>query len=199
MQMLTAEHASLTAMRSQVQAEMASRASMFIAALSGGLVAISFIAQATHFGRESQAFDLTILPVLLFMGVTTFVRTLDLDADDVRWTAALNRVRRSYVELEPAAAQFLSTGRDDDPEGIIATLNPGRSLHPIYGLVATPGMIAVIDAVVAGAIAAILATVVAPQLDIPFVIVVGAVAFAVVLALQGGYGSRVFGRAVARR
>ena len=52
LQILTAEHASLTAMRTQAQSEMASRATMFVAALSGGLVAISFIAQATRFGPE---------------------------------------------------------------------------------------------------------------------------------------------------
>ena len=38
---------------------------MFIAALSGGILAISFIAQATDFGPESTAFALMILPVIL--------------------------------------------------------------------------------------------------------------------------------------
>ena len=61
---------------------------MFIAALSGGIVAMSFIAQATHFGPKSTAFALMILPVILFLGVTTFVRTVDIAADDVRWVRA---------------------------------------------------------------------------------------------------------------
>jgi hypothetical protein len=55
LQILTAEHASLTATRSQGQTEASSRAGMFVAALSGGIVAISFVAQATRFGSESIA------------------------------------------------------------------------------------------------------------------------------------------------
>jgi hypothetical protein len=199
MQILTAELSSLTAMRSQVQAEMASRATMFVAALSGGLVALSFIAQATRFGPESQAFDLTILPVLLFLGLTTFVRTLDLSADDVRWAAGLNRIRRAFVGLEPDAEQYLTTGRDDDIPGIIATLNPGRSGSSLYGLVATPGVIAVINGVLAAAFVAILASAVAPGLAVSAALLLGALGFGVVLALQGFYGSRTFGRAMQRQ
>ena len=196
LQILTAEHASLTAMRTQGQSEMASRGAMFVAALSGGLVAISFIAQATRFGPESKAFDLTILTVLLFVGVATFVRTLDLSADDVRWVAALNRVRSAYIELEPASSRFLVTTRADEIEGIQATINPGRSVHPLYGLVATPGLIAVIDGVIGGAIAAVVSTVIAPSIEIVTIIVIGAFGFAVVLGLHARYGGRVFGRAV---
>lgn len=196
LQILAAEHASLTAMRTQTQSEMASRATMFVAALSGGLVAISFIAQATRFGPESKAFDLTILTVLLFVGVATFVRTLDLNSDDVRWAAALNRLRGAYIELEPASSRYLVTARADDAEGIQATINPGRSLHPLYGLVATPGLIAVIDGVIGGAIAAVVSTVIVPSIDIVAIILIGAVGFLVVLGSHARYGARVFGRAV---
>jgi hypothetical protein len=196
LQILTAEHASLTATRTQAQSEMASRATMFVAALSGGLVAISFIAQATHFGPESKAFDLTILAVLLFVGVATFIRTLDLNADDVRWVAALNRLRGAYIELEPDISSYLVTARADEIEGIQATMNPGRAPHPLYGLIATPGLIAVIDGVIGGAIAAVSSTVIAPSLDIAAIIVIGASGFAVVLSLHARYGVRVFGRAV---
>ncbi|MCI0582074.1 MAG: hypothetical protein L0227_04120 [Chloroflexi bacterium] len=196
LQILIAEHASLTAMRTQSQSEMASRATMFVAALSGGLVAISFIAQATRFGPESKAFDLTILTVLLFVGVATFVRTLDLNADDVRWVAALNRLRGAYIELEPASSRYLVTARADDAEGIQATINPGRSIHPIYGLAATPGLIAVIDGVIGGAIAGVISTVIAPSIDISAILAIGALGFAVVLGSHARYGARVFGRAV---
>jgi hypothetical protein len=196
LQILVAEHASLTAMRTQAQSEMASRATMFVAALSGGLVAISFIAQATRFGPESKAFDLTILTVLLFIGVATFIRTLDLNADDVRWVAALNRVRGAYIELEPASRHYLVTARADEVEGIQATINPGRGIHPLYGIAATPGLIAVIDSVIGGAIAAVVGTVIAPSIDILAILVIGALGFAVVLGLQARYGARVFGRAV---
>ena len=136
--------------------------------------------------------------MLLFIGVATFVRTLDLSADDVRWVAALNRLRGAYMELEPASSRYLVTARADEVEGIQATINPGRSIHPLYGLAATPGLIAVIDAVIGGAIAAVVSTVIAPSIEILAILVTGALGFAVVLGLQARYGSRVFGRAVRR-
>jgi hypothetical protein len=128
--------------------------------------------------------------------VATFIRTLDLNADDVRWVAALNRVRNAYIELEPASARYLVTARADAVEGIAATINPGRGFHPLYGLVATPGLIAVIDGVIGGAIAAVVSTVIAPSLDIAPVIAIGALGFGLVLGSHARYGAHVFGRAV---
>jgi hypothetical protein len=104
--------------------------------------------------------------------------------------------RGAYIELEPASNRYLVTARADELEGIQATINPGRSVHPLYGLVATPGLIAVIDGVIGGAIAAVVGTVVAPSIDIVPIIVIGAVGFAVVLGLHARYGGRVFGRAI---
>jgi hypothetical protein len=193
---LTAEHVSLTAMRSQVQAEASSRAGMFVAALTGGIVAISFIAQATGFGPESTAFALMILPVVFFLGVTTFVRTLDIAADDVRWVRALNRVRSGYVAIEPAVDGYLVTGRTDDSVGLNATLTPGRPPRPLYGLVATPGVVAVVDSSVGAAIAGIVAATVAPSAGPMAVLLVGALAFLAVITLQSLYGIGVFARAV---
>ena len=195
-QILTAELASLTAMRTQGQTEASSRTTMFIAALSGGIVAISFIAQATRFGPESTAFALMILPVILFLGVTTFVRTVDISADDVRWVRALNQVRRGYITIEPAVDAYLVTGRNDDRAGLTATLKPGAPPHALYGLVTTPGVVAVIDASLAAAIAGIVLAIVAPVAGLAALLSIGAVAFVVVLTLQGAYGARVFGRAL---
>jgi hypothetical protein len=185
-------------MRSQGQAEASSRAGMFVAALSGGIVAISFIAQATAFGPEAAAFALMVLPVILFLGVTTFVRTLDLAADDVRWVRGLNRVRSGYLEIEPSADNYLVTGRADDPAGVLATLNPGRSAGSLYGIVTTPGVIAVVDSSVAAAIAALVLSLLAPAAGIAGVLAIGAGAFLLVLGLQARYGGVVFGRAVPR-
>jgi hypothetical protein len=196
LQILTAEHASLTATRSQGQAEASSRATMFVAALSGGIVAISFIAQATRFGPESSAFALMILPVILFLGATTFVRTLDLAADDVRWVRALNRVRKGCVAIEPAVADYVVTGREDDRASLYATLTPGGPRPAVYGIVTTPGVVAVVDSSLAAAIAGIVVTTVAPTAGPAAILPVGAIAFGVALVLQAVYGARVFSQAV---
>jgi hypothetical protein len=195
LQILTAEQASLNAARTQVLAEASSRAGMFIAALSGGIVAVSFITQATGFGPESTAFALMILPLVLFLGLTTFVRVLDIAADEVRWVRALNRIRSGYVALEPAVDAYLVAGRTDDPAGLAATLTPGRSPRRLHGLVSIPGVVAVVNAAIAAAIAGISATTVALNPGPILVLVIGAVAFGAALVLQSAYGIRVFERA----
>lgn len=189
---LTAEHASLTVMRTQGQTEASSRATMFVAALSGGIVAISFIAQATGFGPESAVFALMVLPVVLFLGVTTFIRSIDIAADDVRWVRALNIIRSGYLAIEPGAGAYLVTGRGDDHASLAATLTPGRKPQRLYGLVSTPGVIAIVDSSVAAAIAGILATTVLPAAGIALVLLIGGLAFATTLVLQSIYGIGVF-------
>src|SRR5262245_21761647 len=159
---LTAEQTGLSAIRTQGQSEASSRATMFVAALSGSIVAISFIAQATGFGPELAAFALVVLPVVHILGVTTFVRAADIAADDVRWVRAMNRIRSGYVAIEPAAIEYLATGTLDDSAGLTATLTPGRSLRPLYGIVTTPGVIAIVDSSVAAAAAGVVAMLTMP-------------------------------------
>ena len=51
-----------------------SRTSIFVAALSGAVVALALVAQADDFGSGFVAFSLVLLPVVYFLGfVTSFV------------------------------------------------------------------------------------------------------------------------------
>jgi hypothetical protein len=197
LQILAAEQSSLIAARSLNQTEMAGRASMFVAALSGSVVAIAFLAQATQFGTETVAFALLLLPVVLFIGVTTFLRAVDLAVEEVRWVAALNLVRAAYAEAVPGLGVYFATLRDDPRSGVVATLSPARQrTTAVYGIATTPGVIAVIDSVLAGAIAGVVAQ---TQLGSLAAALVGAaIVFVLVLAAQFAYGTRTFARALAR-
>lgn len=73
-QILTAEHWSLLASRSMGYTEAMSRASIFVAALSGAVVALALVAQATDFGDGFVAFALVLVPVVYFLGLATVVR-----------------------------------------------------------------------------------------------------------------------------
>src|SRR5207248_11649006 len=73
---LTTEHWSLLSTRTLGYMEMFSRATIFVTSLSGTVVALAFLAQATGFGRETLAFALVLLPVSLFIGVLTFARAV---------------------------------------------------------------------------------------------------------------------------
>lgn len=64
---LTTEHWSLLASRSMGYLEAMSRASLFIAALSGAVVSLALVAQATDFGDGFFAFAPVVLPVVFFL------------------------------------------------------------------------------------------------------------------------------------
>src|SRR6195256_454928 len=74
LQILSTEHWSLLASRSLAWNESFSRAGMFLTTLTGAIVALALVAQASAFGDAFTLFALVILPVVLFIGVTTRMR-----------------------------------------------------------------------------------------------------------------------------
>ncbi|MBA2381905.1 MAG: hypothetical protein H0V73_07330 [Chloroflexi bacterium] len=153
LQILSTEHWSVLATRSLIWNESFARAGLFISLLSASVVALSLMSAN---GGNAVDYALILLPVTLFVGIATFFRLDDANREEALWMAAMNRIRHAYVTIVPAVADRLTSGYTDDPVGI------GRS----YGLtgdvrytilhffVTMPGMIAVVDAVIAAAIAA---------------------------------------------
>jgi hypothetical protein len=156
LQILTTEHWSLLATRSLSWNEAFSRASMFLAALSGAVVALALVAQATSFGESFVTFALIILPVVLFLGIATLVRLVEINNEDRSWVIGMNLLRHAYLAGSPELRPFFITGWHDDEDGIMATFGakagPGALAHEF---VTTPGVVAVIDGVLAGILAAI--------------------------------------------
>lgn len=156
LQILTSEHWSLLAARSLVYTEAMSRASIFVAALSGAVVALALVAQADDFGDGFVAFALVLLPVVYFLGVATIVRLAQVNHENRLWVQGMNRIRHAYLELAPELEPYFVTSRYDDEAGVLVTsLGAQRPLPRLQPFVAAPGVIAVIDSVVAGAAAGI--------------------------------------------
>ena len=152
LQILTTEHWSLLASRSLGYTEAMSRASIFVAALAGAVVALALVAQATDFGDGFVAFALVLLPVVFFLGVVTIVRIAQVNTEDATWVQGMNRIRNAYLELAPELEPYFVTSRYDDDPGILVSTLARRAVRiPLQGFVAIPGVIAVLDAVVAGA------------------------------------------------
>ncbi len=156
LQILTTEHWSLLSTRALSWNEAFSRATMFLSALSGAVVALALVAGATTFDRGFVTFALFLLPVVLFAGVATFVRLVEINHEDVGWVIGMNRLRHAYLDAAPDLRAYFVTGSYDDEPGIMATYGatagPGGFAHEF---ITTPGLIAVVDGVLAGAIAAI--------------------------------------------
>jgi hypothetical protein len=73
---VTTEHFGLQGARAATTAESTGRASMFLAAVSGGLVALGLVATASSVGTAFYAFGLVLLPTLTFVGLVTFERVI---------------------------------------------------------------------------------------------------------------------------
>jgi hypothetical protein len=152
LQILSTEHWSLLAARSLIWTESFARAGLFLSLLSASVVALSLI------GTESEdflTFALILLPVTLFIGIATFFRLDDANREEALWMAAMNRIRNAYVTIVPAVAERLTTGYTDDPIGIGRSFGLGGDVRYtiLHFFVTMPGMIAVVDAVIAAVIA----------------------------------------------
>ena len=156
LQILTTEHWSLLAARNLVYTEAMSRTSIFVAALSGAVVALALVAQADDFGSGFVAFALVLLPVVYFLGFVTIVRLAQVNLENARWVQGMNRIRNAYLQLAPELEPYFVTSKYDDDEGVLASAVPGLAPVPHrQAFVAAPGVVAVIDSVVAGASAGI--------------------------------------------
>jgi hypothetical protein len=156
LQMLTTEHWSLLATRSMSWNEAFSRSAMFLSVLSGATVALALVAQATSFGENFSLFAVLLLPVVLFVGVTTFIRLVQVNREDVFWVVGMNRLRHAYVELAPDIEPYFVTGASDEVSGLMRTFaaNP-RSNQFLHGFVTTPGMVGTVVAFIAAVFGAV--------------------------------------------
>jgi len=111
LQILQTEHWSLLAARSLVYTEAMSRTSIFVAALTGSVVALALVAQATDFGDGFVAFGLVLLPVVYFLGVATMVRLGQVNWEDARWVQGMNRIRHAYLDAAPELEPYFVTTR----------------------------------------------------------------------------------------
>lgn len=156
LQVMSTEHWSLLASRSLAWNEVFSRAQMFLSTLSFAVVALALVGQASGFGEEFRVFALVVLPVVLFLGIVTWLRMDNANYHDAMCVIGMNRIRAGYLELAPDVERFLVMGTTDDPEAIGVTMGliPGRSL-PVNIVAATPTLIGVLNAVLVGGIVAL--------------------------------------------
>jgi hypothetical protein len=196
LQILATEHWSLLATRSLTYTESLGRVNVFLAILSGAVIALALVAQADDFGATFIAIAILTLLVVLFAGIATIARLMHLNRDDHRWVVGMNRLRRGYLELHPELEPNFITSPYDDVPGALRTLGiditasrgVGSALHVFQTL---PGMLSVIVAAVAGAIGALAALATGiPSLG---VVLAAAVTFVVAVLLMGTWGTRSFG------
>jgi hypothetical protein len=101
---MTTEHYNLQSGRAMTVSEANGRASLFVGAVSSGLIALVLVAQLSHLGTAFFVFSLVVLPTLFFMGLITFGRVMQSSLADVTYARGINRIRHLYLEYAPVAA-----------------------------------------------------------------------------------------------
>jgi hypothetical protein len=107
MSALVTEHFVLQGTSSATVSESGSRVSIYLSALSSGLVAIGF-ASGSRRALESLAF--TVLPTVFVLGWFTIVRLVDTSVANVVSQRRMERITRYYASLYPAGAPFFDVG-----------------------------------------------------------------------------------------
>jgi hypothetical protein len=156
LQILSTEHWSLLASRSLAWNESFSRAGMYLSTLSGSMVALGLIGGVDGFHDAFFVFALVIMPVVLFVGLGTWIRMGAANYHDAMTVFGMNRIRGAYLEIAPDLEPYFVMGVHDDPTGIGITMGLPPGTPTIVHLVAsTPFLVVVLNSVVAGAIAAL--------------------------------------------
>lgn len=189
-QILATEHWSLLATRALTYQESLGRVNMFLAILSGAVIALALVAQADHFGPAFISIAVFMLAVVGVVGVFTVARLKQLNRDDFHWVVGMNRLRNAYLQLHPELEPHFLTSPHDDLAGVMQTMGfepgptrPSELISIVHGLQTLPGMLSVIVAAVAGAIGGLVA---AGFGGVPLVIVlVGIGAFVLAAILMG--------------
>ena len=183
----------MLATRSLTYTESLGRVNMFLAILSGAVIALALVAQADRFGPTFVAVAIFMLSVVLFVGVATVARLMMLNRDDYRWVVGMNRLRRAYLDLHPELEPNFVTSPYDDLPGALQTLGidiagSQRLGSFFHGMQTLPGMLSVIVAAVAGAIGALVGYAIGAPLF--GVLLAGAGAFVVAAVWMGNWARR---------
>jgi hypothetical protein len=163
LQILSTEHWSLLATRSLAYNEAFSRAGMFLSFLSASLIVIGFLIGSQGLTTDVLPVAVALLLADLYIGVATVGRLMSASREELQCVRGMNRIRHAYREMVPGLEPYFVSGFHDDARGVLATYGGGISpparllVNILHGLTTTIGMVATIDAMLIGAIFALVA------------------------------------------
>jgi hypothetical protein len=149
---VTTEHFVLQGSRAATIAESTGRANMFLASVSGGLVALGLVATASRVGTAFYAVGLVLLPTLAFVGLVTFERVLQSGIEDKGYARRIAVLRGYYFDNAPELGPYLLSV---PPEQRLRVQGLGGDRW--QGLRTVAGMVGMVTAVLTGSTAALAA------------------------------------------
>jgi hypothetical protein len=156
-QVLDAEYRLLTGMLTAVWSASLVRTTIFLGVLSAAGVALGFAAQGGVGGPTFTTLALAVLPLILFLGVATFVRIVQLQREAIVCITGINRIRYAFQALVPQAKPYYILRPFDDEQALYRGPGTGMALRPprfglLFLVVQTQGIVAIVTGAVAGAL-----------------------------------------------
>jgi hypothetical protein len=193
-EVLSGEYGVLMAALSSAWAASLTRTSIYLGVLSATGIALGFAAQG---GVDRAAFTTlaqVVLPLVLFLGVATFVRLVQVQRESVIYVTGMNRIRYFFQEMAPASRPYFVLPANDDEAALYRSIGTGMNRRPprhslLYLVVQTQGIVGVL----AGAVAAAFGGLAAAPAGAGLAWVVAAVAFAGTVAALFTYWQRSLG------
>jgi hypothetical protein len=178
---LVTEHFVLQSARSTTVSEAVGRSAVYLTCVSSSLVAFGFFAAATHRLAPVLA---TVLPALIILGVFTFVRLVETAVENVVFLRRIEAIRRYYVTLDPAAAEFFNSPGDTTAAALASTGLRSSNAEIFF---TSASMIAAVNSIVVGAGAALLLDTMGVLLPAAVIVGVAAALLAYGLHMLWGY------------
>jgi hypothetical protein len=145
------QYGMLQSARGATIAESSSRSSLYLTSLSGAVVGLSFVAQASRFGETFFIFAVSILPVVFFLGIVTYYRVLQTGVEDVIYARAMSRIQKFFSEIDPAHGDLFHATSVDQ----VGLRRMGLFALRWQQFLSSAATIAIVNSVVAGVFVAL--------------------------------------------
>jgi hypothetical protein len=147
----TTEHFNLQTARALTVSEANGRASIYLAALSGNLIALAFVGQMSRLGDAFYAFALILLPVLAFVGVVTLLRLVQSSIEDIAYANRIALLRSFYLRVSPELEPYLIAVSETRSTAPLPAEKPTPGARQLT--LTAAGMVAVVNSVLVAACA----------------------------------------------
>jgi hypothetical protein len=192
---LTTEHFTLQTARGGTIGEANGRASIYLGAVSSGMIALGFVAEDTD---RFALFAASVLPAVLLLGWFTFARLVQTGVESLRYLVRIQRIRRWYADVVPPGSPWFAdlpagTGEPDEAADAVRSMGMQPSFRQMFYTAAS--MVGALNSLVLG-VAVTLAVGGAELVALTWATILGVAVALLALVAHVLYERREFGRSV---
>jgi hypothetical protein len=160
---LVAEYNVLISALNSVSSASLTRTSLFLGVLSAAGMAFGFASQGGVDPSTFLALALQVFVLVLFLGIATFARLVEIQRELMVYIAGMNRIRYFFQEVAPASRPYFVLPIYDDGPALYRSIGTGmRRKRPKFEIlhltVQTQGNVGIVTAVVAAGCGALVAS-----------------------------------------